>query len=203
MAGSPVKAKKVVGITGGIGCGKTFVASVMESMGAGVVDADAISREITKKGTRTYRRIVRAFGNRILDAKGAIDRPALARIVFKNSKSLKMLEALTHPEIVRRIKSGIRRSKKRIVVIDAPLLIEAGLAGIVDALVVVNASKERQIRRCIRKLAAGRGHVLRRMSSQMRTEEKIKMADFVIDNNGTKARTRAQARKLWREIAWK
>ena len=88
-------------------------------------------------------------------------------------------------------------------VIDAPLLIEAGLAGIVDALVVVRASKERQITRCIRKFAAGRQLVLKRMSSQMSVEKKLRMADFVIDNNKTKSRTKAQVRKLWREIVWK
>lgn len=190
-------------MTGSFGSGKTFVASIFARLGARIIDADRIAHEITQKGMPAYSDIVRFFGKGILDRHGNIDRAMLAGIVFDDPKSRRFLEKLTHPRITRRMRSQLKKAAGKIVIVDAPLLIEAGLAGIVDALVVVKTSKERQIARCIRKFAGGREQALKRISSQIKMAEKLKMADFVIDNNSTKSRTRSQVRKLWREIAWR
>ena len=107
-------------------------------------------------------------------------------------------------EVIKAIRKKIRQSAKGdVVVIDAPLLIEAGLAGMADKLVVVTCPKDEQVRRCVRKFGLDKKEVLKRMRSQIPLSEKIKMADHVIDNSGSKAGTKAKAKKIWRQIVWR
>lgn len=193
----------IIGLTGSFGTGKTFVASVLKKLGAQIIDADKIAHEVIRKGTPAYKNMVRQFGKGILDRTGQIDRKKAAGIVFKNKKDVKKLNRMVHPAVIRIIKERIKKyGSAKAVVIDAPLLVEAGLAGIVDKLVVVASSRKKQIERCKSKFCMDKKEVAERIGNQMLLKEKIKLADFVIDNNGTKSETRAKVKKAWRKI-WK
>jgi len=195
---------KVIGLTGSFGTGKTFVASIFRRLGAKVLDADSIARSTVAKGSPAYRKVVRAFGLSILDKGGEIDRKALAGIVFADRKARLRLERIVHPEVIAAIKKGIKRSGAAdIVIVDAPLLIEARLADIADTLVVVTSPRKRQIERCMKKFCMDRGDVLKRIGSQIPLKRKVEMADFVVDNSGAKPETAKQVRKVWKEILWR
>lgn len=188
----------IIGLTGSIGTGKTFVASVLRSLGAKVVDADRIAHSAIAKGKPAYRKVIRTFGDGILDSRGNIDRKALGRIVFADRKKLKALNRIVHPEVIRIIKrSAAGAGKAKAVVIDAPLLVEAGLDRDVDTLVVVASSRKAQLERCAKKRGLSKAEALRRIASQIPLREKIRRADFVIYNNGTKAETIKSVRRVW------
>lgn len=194
---------KVIGLTGSFGTGKTTVAAIFRSLGARVIDADKIAHGCIKKGTSAYRKIVRFFGRKILTGTGAIDRGKLAAIVFDDSDKRTMLEAVIHPEVTSSIMARISKARLGdIVIIDAPLLLEADLDRIVDELIVVKSSRKRQIERSMKKFGLTRDGVARRIASQIPLRKKIEIADFVIDNNGTISETKKQVRKVWGEI-WK
>ena len=151
---------KVIGLTGSFGTGKTFVASILRSLGANVLDADVMARAAVKKGTPAYRKIVAAFGTKVLRKSGALDRRKLAAVVFADRKALRALERIVHPEVIRMIRARIRNAgPEDIVVIDAPLLVEAKLTGLVDKLVVVTCTKKRQIERCVKKFRIEKAEV--------------------------------------------
>lgn len=195
---------KVIGLTGSFGTGKTFAASLFKRLGAKVIDADKVAHDLIAKGTPAYKRILETFGNDILDRRGNIDRSKLAGIVFAQKSKLKKLNSIVHPGVIKFIKDRIVRSRKGdVIVIDAPLLVEAGLAGIVDKLVVVAASEEKQVKRCRKKFKMSKGDVLKRIVNQMSLNKKKAVADFVIDNDGTRSETGRQVRKVWEEIVWK
>jgi len=195
---------KVIGLTGGFGTGKSFVATIFKSLGAKIIDADRIAHEAITKDKPVYKKIVASFGKTILDKRGNIDRAKLGALAFANKGKLKRLNDIVHPEVIRFINiriAGLRRSD--IIVIDAPLLVEAGLIGIADKLVVVAASTENQIERCMKKFDISKEDVLKRIAHQLSLKKKVTLADYVIDNDGTRSETRMQVRKVWREIAWK
>jgi dephospho-CoA kinase len=195
---------RVIGLTGGLGTGKTFVASVFRSLGAKVIDADLAARSEIRKGSACYRKVVSAFGPRILRRSGEIDRRSLADIVFSDRRALKRLERIVHPPVIKAIESQIVRSRARdVLVIDAPLLMEAGLAKRADMVVVVHASKRTQLARLSKERSMKRSDALKRISAQMPMNRKIGAADRVIYNDGTKSQTRRQVKELWKEIVWR
>ncbi|MCX5677651.1 MAG: dephospho-CoA kinase [Candidatus Omnitrophica bacterium] len=194
----------VIGLTGSFGTGKTFVASIFKSLGASVIDADTIAHGVIKKGKPAYKKIIGAFGSGILAPGREIDRKKLAALAFSSKRSVKKLNRIVHPEVIRVIKAKIKAAgKNAVVVIDAPLLIEARLLNIVDKLVVVKSSKKRQIERCLKKFHIKREEVLKRIRSQISMKRKLKMADFVVRNDRTRSLTRSQVRKVWEEIVWR
>ncbi len=194
----------IIGLTGGFGSGKSYVAGIFRSLGAKVIDADLLAHDSLKKGGTVYRKVALLFGSAVLKAGREIDRSKLGRLVFGDKRLLKRLDDIVHPEVIREIKKKIRKAAKDdVVVIDAPLLIEAGLAGMVDELVVVTCPKGEQVRRCVRKFGLDKKEVLQRIRSQISLTKKIKMADHVIDNSGPKAATREIAKKTWRRIVWR
>ena len=193
----------VIGLTGSFGTGKTFVASLFKRLGAKVIDADRLAHRCLARNSRAYKKIVAFFGERVLDGRHNIDRRALGRIVFDDERKLKKLCAITHPEVIRAAKKEIAKSPKgRIIVIDAPLLIEANLAGAVDALVVVTSSRKKQVERCMKKFGMAKGEVYKRIRRQMPLAKKVKLADFIIDNNSSRSQTRRQVAAIWRKV-WK
>jgi len=194
----------VIGITGGFGTGKTFVASIMKrSFGAKVLNADEIAHDVIRKGTPAYKKIVAVFGEEILDDGRNIRRRRLADIAFGNKENLRRLNRIVHPGVIRYIKRAVRQAgKKDVIVIDAPLLVEANLTGMVDKLIVVKAARKAQLERCAKKFCIKERDVLDRIKNQISLAEKIKLADFVVDNNGTKSETRKQVKEIWRKI-WK
>ena len=195
----------ILGITGSFGSGKSTVARIFKSLSgtkAILIDADLIARRVMAPGTKIYRRVIAIFGSDILKKDGRIDRLRLARIVFEDKGLLKKLTEVVHPEVITVIKGKIKANTSRTVILDAPLLIEAGLGKYLDKLCVVRIKRERQIQRLIEKRGFARSDILKRINSQMPLGKKIRLADFVIDNNGDIRKTKRQAAKIWR-LLWK
>jgi len=192
--------KRIIGLTGSFGTGKSTVANFFKGPQVEVIDADGIAHSVYKPGTGAFRAIVRAFGARLVNARGAIDRAALGKIVFRSLPSLKRLQRIVIPEVVRLIRARAAASKARLVVIDAPLLIEAGLLPTVDLLVVVKTTRAVQIKRLRARTSLSKDDIVRRITVQIPLRQKISLADFVIDNNGSLRNTQKQVRKLRRQL---
>ena len=192
----------LVGLTGGIGSGKSTVARMLAARGAVVLDADAFARDAVAAGTPGFRAVVERFGAEVVGPQGELDRGALASIVFADDEARRDLEAIVHPEVRRRLLRGIEAHADAddILVIDSPLLVEAGQGGSVQLLVVVTAPEEAQLDR----LATGRGmserDVRARMAAQMPLEEKAAKADVVLDNGGDLLDLERQVERLWRDL---
>ncbi|MCX5713554.1 MAG: dephospho-CoA kinase [Candidatus Omnitrophica bacterium] len=201
MKKRPAKNKKlIIGLTGSFGSGKSTVAGFFKARGAEIIDADKIARSTLTPGSSAYRKIVDIFGSRIRGSRRSIDRRKLAGIVFNDKILLRRLNSIIHPEVIRVIKKTAKETRRRIVVIDAPLLIEAGLAGWVDKLIVVAISRRIQLKRLLRKTHLDKEDISNRIKAQMPLSRKVRFADFIIDNNATVARTKEQAEKIWKKI---
>jgi len=191
----------IIGLTGSFGSGKTTVAKMFAALGAKVLDADKIAHQVMKKGQKCFRPIVRLFGPDILHG-GEIDRRELGKIVFKDSAKLRKLCRIIHPEVTRVIQKKARSFlKSQIIIIDAPLLIEAGLHRVVDVLIVVRANQPLQVKRVTRRMHISQQEVLRRIQHQMPIQEKLRMADIVIDNRGNLLQTKQQVQFLWTRLS--
>jgi len=192
---------RIVGLTGGFGSGKSFVASLFKKLGAKIIDADKIGHKALKRGSAAYKRIVAAFGRKVLSADLSINRKALAEIVFADKKKLEELNRITHPVIFKEINDRIARARKsEFLVVDAPLICEANIAGLMDVLIVVKASKKNQIERSLKRPGVQKKDVCKRIAMQMPLKRKIRYADHVVDNNGTKVATKKQVRNIWQEL---
>lgn len=185
-----------------MGSGKSTVAAMLVRLGAKVIDADKISHRLIRARGPAYKKIVRIFGKGILDKNKEIDRKKLGRIAFSDDKLLKKLDGCLHPAIIAAIKESIRKAGPGIVVLDAPLLVEAGLGGIVDKLIVVVVSQSKQVQRVGKNRRLARSEILKRSAVQIPLEEKAALADFIIDNNATLKKTKEQVTQIWRQV-WK
>jgi dephospho-CoA kinase len=192
--------KIVVGVTGGIGCGKTTVAGMFGSLGAKVIDADAIGHSLLEPKTKTYKRILEVFGRQILKEDGSIDRSKLAAIVFGDKKLLRGLNRILHPEIIARIKEKIKSIPKGMIVLDAPLLIESKNENLADRLIAVKAGRKNQIKRIRDKTGLTIKKIRQRISSQMPFSHKVRKADFIIDNDSGLKETRKQVSEIRRQL---
>jgi len=186
-----------VGLTGGIGSGKSEVARRLRALGAVVIDADAIAREVVEPGQPALTEIAARFGTEVLHADGTLDRAALARIVFADHAALADLNTITHPRIVQRSAELITAAPDQAVVVyDMPLLVETGLAERYDLVVVVDAPDEVRLDRLMRR-GMDRQDAARRMAAQADRERRLAFADVVIDNGGPLAALEPQVRALW------
>ncbi|MDI6758460.1 MAG: dephospho-CoA kinase [Candidatus Omnitrophota bacterium] len=209
----------IIGLTGGFGAGKTTVAGIFKSLGAAVIDADKIAHGLidpaffkkkagsiqAKQGIYRedgYKKIISAFGKDILDENGVLDRPRLGKIVFSSRKLLKKLNRIIHPQVIRIIRKEIKHALPKLIVIDAPLLIESGINKIADILIVVKASQGKQIKRIQKRSSLSRQNILRRIKCQIPLRDKLRLADFIIDNNGSLKKTKKQVKEVWRRL-WK
>lgn len=192
---------EVIGLTGGIASGKSTVSSILKSLGAYVIDADVVSREIMLKGSQTYNKLVSKFGKEILKDDGEIDRKKLGNLVFADKQKLKELNAITHPEIIKRIKGIIdeerKNGKEKAIVLDAALLIEMRLFNMVDEVWLVVVDKKTQIRRLMKRDNLKYKDALNRIKSQMSIEDKMKYADFIINNCKDFNAIKKQVELLW------
>ena len=191
----------LVGLTGGIGSGKSTVARMLQDRGAVVLDADGFARAAVVAGSPGLRSVVARFGRDILTAEGELDRPKLASIVFADPKALADLEAIVHPEVRRMIADGIQENldADRVVVLVNPLLIEMGTHRDCDVVVVVSVSPDTQI---ARSMARGmmEEDVRARIAAQLPLEERARTADVLIDNEGSFAELEREVDVLWRQL---
>ncbi len=194
----------VVGVTGNMGSGKTTVSRMLRDMGAEVVDADQLAREIVQPHRPAWRELVAEFGSSILREDGTIDRRRLARMVFADAERLRRLNEITHPRIIEeidaRIRAARRRGDTRVLVIDAPLIIEAGMVSMVDRIWLVRADQEVRMQRLLQRGEYTRSEIRDRLRAQMPENEQLRYADAVIDNSGCIEETRRQVRALWEEL---
>ncbi|KPJ62173.1 MAG: hypothetical protein AMS15_04855 [Planctomycetes bacterium DG_23] len=192
-----------MGLLGGVGSGKTLVAGMLGSLGAAVIDADKIGHEVLKNRT-IKAQIRRRFGKEVFTPKGNISRTRLARAAFASIKDIRALNRITHPEILKRMKREIAEVKKareaKAVVLDAPLLLEAGLASLCDRLIYVQAGKVLRRKRTSRSRKWNPEDFRRREAMQMPLEKKRRRASLVIDNSGTRPKTLAQVHKIWQAL---
>jgi dephospho-CoA kinase len=192
----------LVGLTGGIGSGKTTVARMLESRGAVVYDADLLAREAVEPGTPGFERVVERFGPNVLEPGGGVDREALAAVVFADPAARRDLEAILHPEIRRLFaeSADAYRDTDTVVVFSAPLLVETGMHTAFEVLVVVSAPLEVQVARLMRDRAMSESAVRERIAAQLPLEAKAEAADILLDNDGTLEELEAQVDRLWDEL---
>lgn len=192
----------IIGVTGSFGSGKSTVAKILKSFGCEVIDADKIAHDFLRRKSPVFEKIIENFGRGILNQDKEIDRGKLAKIIFGNKRLVKKINSIIHPAVIRKINSGIRKTNKSIVVLDVPLLIEARLTNLVDYMIVVKSSVKNQVKRVQKKARLSKEEVLKRIRHQIPLRVKARLADFIIDNNGSMAETRKQVtdirRKLWR-----
>ncbi len=193
----------IVGVTGSFGTGKTSVAKVFASLGAKVLNADEIAHELMKPSAVCFKPVVKHFGDDVITS-GKIDRKKLARIVFNNKRALATLTSIVHPEILKELKRRIAAFKKKknvyCVVIDAAVLIEAGWDKLVDVIIVVKANQALQIDRIKMRMRLSSCQVLKRIRAQMPIQEKVRLADLVIDNRKDFKNTKKRVKEIWKNL---
>jgi dephospho-CoA kinase len=192
----------LVGLTGGIGAGKSTVARMLEDRGAVVFDADVLARDAVAPGTSGFAEVVRRFGDRVVGPDGTVDRRALASIVFVDDDARRDLEAIVHPEVRRRFADAVQtyRESDAIVVFSVPLLVETGAQDLVDVVVVVSAPVETQIERLVGDRRMSEDQVRARIAAQAPLEDKAAVADVIVDNDGTLEDLRGQVDRLWADL---
>lgn len=203
----------LIGLTGGIACGKSTVLAMLAALGARTIDADRVTHRLQQPGTPVYRAIVEAFGPHILSTPGgAIDRRKLGDIVFNDLAALKRLEAIVHPAVRAEIRqfltevanaggyaTRLRPVERPVVVIDAIKLIESGWADECDQVWVVTCSPEQQIERLMTTRGMSLAEAQARIAAQPPQESRLSRADVIIDNSGSQANTRAQVEAAWQQ----
>ena len=192
---------RLVGLTGGLGSGKSTVAAMLEQHGAVILDADAFARRAVQGGTEGFRHVVARFGDEVVGSDGELDRPKVAAIVFHDPKALEDLEAIVHPEVRRLMADGIAANVEtdRVVVLVNPLLIEMGTHRDCDLVIVVSATPETQVARSVAR-GMDEDDVRARIAAQLPLEERARHADVLLDNEGTLDELRAQVERLWSRL---
>jgi len=191
---------KVIGLTGGIGSGKSTVSQFLAELGAIIVDADRVGHEAFKPGTELWREVVAAFGRQIVTPSGDIDRKKLGEIVFGNAESLWRLNQIMHPRMYDMVKAqleGYRRQGVKVVVLEAPLLIEANWTSLVDEVWVTVASEATVLKRLQERTGLSKEESLARIRSQLPSEERIKHADVVINTDCSLDEVKTRVKGLW------
>ena len=194
---------KVLGLTGGIGSGKSMVASMFAQLGAEVIDADRLARDVVEPGQPALQEIASAFGRDILLSDGRLDRSKLGRIIFADPVARGTLNAITHPRIQERMAAQIalRASRPGVLIADIPLLYENERTDSVETVVVVWVDTQTQLRRLVERDGLSEDEARQRIAAQMPLDEKRARADVVIDNSGSRENTRRQVEAIYRRYA--
>jgi dephospho-CoA kinase len=193
---------RLIGLTGGIGTGKSTVAHMLAARGAVLVDADLLAREVVEPGTPALAEIAGEFGPGVLRADGSLDRTTLGAIVFADEGRRLQLNAITHPrvaELMRRRIAEALASPAPLVVVDVPLLFEGERGGMFEGVLLVWTPPEVQLARLVARDGWSEDEARRRIAAQMSVDEKRALATWVIDNSGTPAQTEAQVARWWRD----
>ena len=193
----------LIGLTGGIGSGKSTVARLLEKRGAVVFDADLLAREAVEPGTPGHAAVIERFGADVLAPGGELDREALASIVFADPAARRDLEQIVHPEVRRLFAEGSEayRDTDRVVVFSAPLLVETGMHTAFEVLVVVSATVATQIDRLMRQRGMSEPSIRARIDAQAPLEDKAAAADFLVDNEGSLDELESQVEQLWNDLS--
>lgn len=186
----------MIGLTGGIASGKSTVVRALRRRGVTIVDADRIAREVVRPGQPVWRHLLRLFGDQFFSPRGRVNRRLLGAFVFQHPSQRRLLERITHPAIIRHIQTRLRRAQG-MVVLDAPLLFEAGLTPLVDEVVVVWAPPAAQLRRLKARNRLSHRAAWQRIRAQGSLERKRRYADVVLDNSGSRVALLRQVRALW------
>ena len=194
---------KVIGLTGGIGSGKSTVARFLAELGAVIIDADKVGHEALTPGSEAHQQVVAAFGGEIIAADGNIDRARLGRIVFDNPEALAKLNRIMHPPMYNIVEAQLeeyRRQGVEVVAIDAPLLLEAGWDSLVDEIWVTVAAESTVLRRIKERAGLSEQEIMARISSQLPAKERTKHASKTIDTDCSLDQLKAKVRGLWEGI---
>ncbi|RCG26761.1 dephospho-CoA kinase [Streptomyces diacarni] len=193
-----------MGLTGGIGAGKSEVSRLLAEQGAVIVDADRIAREVVEPGTPGLAAVVAEFGEEVLTSDGSLDRARLGSLVFADPDRLAALNALVHPAVGERSaqleREAAEADPQAVVVHDVPLLTENGLAPLYDRVVVVDASPETQLERLVRLRGMAEEEARARMAAQADREQRLAVADIVIDNDGPLEGLAPRVREVWEQL---
>lgn len=193
-----------VGLTGGIASGKSTVSEAFARLGAKVLDADEVAREVVLPGKPAWTKLRHTFGSEFFHPDGRLNRSKLRRLVFADPEQRSRLNAIVHPEVMREIDFRFEQltssAEHAVVLVDIPLLIEVGVAHRFDKVVVVYANESVQVMRLMQRDGLSREEARQALSVQIDLREKAKKADFVIDNSGTPGETQAQVEKVWQEL---
>ncbi len=197
-----------VGLTGGIAAGKSAVGEMLAALGAHVIQADRIAHQLMQPGEPVYQEVVRHFGPEILDPSGAVNRARLAEKAFGADSRVRELNQIVHPAVIRRQEEWMEQvgqsDPRAIAVVEAALLLEAGAGKRFDRLIVVTCEPEQRFQRWAQRLQVdeetARREVTRRMAAQLPDEEKIKAADYVVDNSGSLDETRRRVREIYTRL---
>ncbi|PJE98461.1 dephospho-CoA kinase [Streptomyces carminius] len=193
-----------VGLTGGIGTGKSEVSRLLGEHGAVIIDADRIAREVVAPGTEGLAAVVAEFGEEFLTAEGTLDRPRLGSVVFGDPERLKALNAIVHPLVGARsaeLQRAAEDTEDAVVVHDVPLLVENDLMPHYDVVVVVDASPGTQLDRLVRLRGMTEADARSRMAAQTTRERRLAAADIVIDNDGSPEELRERVAEVWRRLS--
>ena len=196
-----------VGLTGGIACGKSTVAKMFAALGAHIIDADTIAHDLYRPGEEVYQALIKQFGREIVKPDGELDRAKLAAAAFEGG-GVAELNRIVHPAVIRRQEQWIReicaRDANAVIIVEAALILEAGVRDRFDKIIVVTCKPEQKIDRLARRTglneADARADVERRTRAQLPDEEKMRRADFVIDNSGSVEVTRQQVERIFTEL---
>jgi len=193
-----------VGLTGGLASGKSFVGHALAGLGCYLIEADKLGHEVMLPGGEAYDAIVREFGPDILDAEGRISRRKLSGMVWHNPERLEKLNSLVHPPVrereERRIAEIAQADPRAITVVEAAILVETGRYKSFDRLIVVTCSKEQQMERALERGSYNKEEILARLSRQLPLEDKVRVADYVIDTSGPKENTLEQVRTVYSSL---
>jgi dephospho-CoA kinase len=191
-----------VGLTGGVASGKSTVAAIFAELGAVVVDADVLAREVVAPGTDGLAAIVAAFGDEVLTVDGALDRPAMGALVFADPERRRVLEGIIHPRVRARAAEIEASAPPDVVVVhDIPLLTETGQAASFDAVVVVDVPVETQVERMVALRAMSREEAESRIAAQAPREDRLAIATYVVENTGTLEQLRTRVAEVYAELA--
>jgi dephospho-CoA kinase len=190
-----------VGLTGGLASGKSFVGHALADLGCYLIEADKLGHQVMMPGGEAYDGIVEEFGRDILDAEGRISRRKLSGMVWTNPERLEKLNSLVHPPVLQREESRMaeiaRTDPRGIAVVEAAILVETGRYKSFDRLIVVTSTAEQQMERALERGSYNKEEILARLSRQLPMEEKLRVADYVIDTSGSKEATLEQVRKVY------
>lgn len=194
----------LVGLTGGICCGKTTVSSMFAELGCLIVDADLIARQLVEPGMPAYKRIVKFFGTEILNKDRTLDRKKLGHIIFADAEKRKVLNSILHPAIIREEERLVREEEQAgdrcIAIVSAALMIETGHYKRFKKIIVVHCSRETQIQRIMKRDKVARKEALQRINSQLSPKEKRNYADYLINTSGPFPQTRKQAVRIYERL---